>query len=161
MDGIGNERGSGFIHFRNPDATGGGSGFLPQQFGGILAGLAVAADCRDSECNSEIAIREQFSLPVSSAAHASQDLVDPNEIDDDRGALNLELPDIDIGNGLASDHVPVPVLRIALQGCYEYRGATKEEAAELADSVPDGTFRRYQRDWARGWRLGRAQGLWS
>ena len=71
------------------------------------------------------------------------------------------MPDFALRNGLAKDRVPVPMLRIALQGLYIFRGASTEDAAELAGSVPDGTYRRYQKDWARGWRLGRAQGLWS
>ena len=86
-----------------------------------------------------------------------QDLPDPDAIDDDRESADLEVPGAAFRNGLASDRVPVPMLRIALQGFYVFRGASTEEAAELANSVPNGTYRRYQKDWARGWHLKRAQ----
>ena len=100
-------------------------------------------------------------MPASSAVFVSQNLVEPDAINDDRESADLEVPDAALGNGLASDRVPVPMLRIALQGFYVFRGASTEEAAELADSVPDGTYGRYQKNWARGWRLRRAQSLWS
>ena len=100
-------------------------------------------------------------MSASSAVFVSQNLVKQDAIDDDRESADLEVPDVSLKNGLSSDRVPVPMLRIALQGFYVFREASTEEAAELADYMPDGTYRRYQKDWARGWCLGRAQGLWS
>ena len=100
-------------------------------------------------------------MSASNAVFVAQNLLKPDAINDDMEIANLEVPDAALRNGLVSDRVPVPMLRIALQGFYVFRGASTEEAAELADSVPDGTYRRYQKDWVRGWRLRRAQRLWS
>ena len=73
----------------------------------------------------------------------------------------MEVLDLALGSGLASDRVSVPMLRISFQSFYVFREASTEVAADLADLVPDGIYRRYQKDWARGWRLRRAQRLWS
>ena len=93
-------------------------------------------------------------MSANSSVCISQDLVEPDAIDDDRESADLEVPDAALGNGSASDRVPVPTLCFALQGFCVFRGASTEEAAELASSVPDGTYRRYQKNWARGWSLG-------
>ena len=89
-------------------------------------------------------------MSASSAVFVSQILVEPDAINDDRESADLEVPDAALRNGLASKRFPVPMLRIALQIFYIFRGPSTDEAAELAESVPDGTYRRYQKDWARG-----------
>ena len=51
----------------------------------------------------------------------SQNLVEPDAIDDDRESADFEVPDVALGNGLSSDLVPVLMLCIALQGLYIFR----------------------------------------
>ena len=74
-----------------------------------------------------------------SAILVSQNLLEPNDYDADRKSVDLEVSDADLKNGHASDRVPVPMLRIALQGFYIFLGPFTEAAAELADLVPDDT----------------------
>ena len=87
---------------------------------------------------------------ASSTVFVSQNLVEPDAINDDRESADLEVPDAALGKGIVSDRFPVPMLHIALHGFYIFRGASTEEAVELGDSVPDDTYRRCQRDRARG-----------
>ena len=71
----------------------------------------------------------------------------PDSTDDDRQFAALDVLNAAVGDVIASDCVPVPMFPIALQGLHVFRGASREEAAELGDSEPDITYQRYEKEY--------------